>query len=214
MIKIRRFLTVDNESMIVFLALTSECLLSRFNVLLLTILLKWCDFSVFLFQDDQVADRVAFLAEKMFLLERRANSSLFPAKTCRDLKRCHPGYPLRDGKFSSLNVFLSSGQRCLHLNLFFLLPHCLTTVVTLEEIILSKICWKPLSFDANYLVSVLGLHLKTSCLSFGHRLEIDFLQYYLLSELYSQLHQFVRLSVHGSTIGTECNACMHFLGAT
>ena len=52
----------------------------------------------------QIADRVAYLAEKMFLLERRANSSLFPAKTCRDLKICHPGSPLSNGKYSLIIV--------------------------------------------------------------------------------------------------------------
>ena len=45
MIKIRGFLTVDNEPMTVFLfsflALTSKCFVSRINVLLLATLLKW-----------------------------------------------------------------------------------------------------------------------------------------------------------------------------
>ena len=50
-----------------------------------------------LFQDMEIADRIAELGEKMYFLERRGNSSQFPAKTCRDLKRCHTSYNLPDG---------------------------------------------------------------------------------------------------------------------
>jgi len=35
----------------------------------------------------------------MFFLERRANSSMFPAKTCRDLQLCHSSYHLEDGEY-------------------------------------------------------------------------------------------------------------------
>lgn len=50
-----------------------------------------------LFQDMEIADRIAELGEKMFFLERRGNLSQFPAKTCRDLQRCHLASYLPDG---------------------------------------------------------------------------------------------------------------------
>lgn len=50
--------------------------------------------------ENQIADRVAELADKLFLQERRANSSAFPAKTCRDLQLCHPAFGgFEDGNY-------------------------------------------------------------------------------------------------------------------
>lgn len=46
----------------------------------------------------QVLDRLAELGKKMYRLERRDNTGIFPAKTCRDLQLCHSAYRLEDGK--------------------------------------------------------------------------------------------------------------------